>query len=154
MLLGVSALGEEACGFDDDIRANGSPINLGRVLGFENLKTLPLYGDSVLGVRDFVRQIAEDGVVLQKVRESLGVGDVVNGDELNVLVVERGAHDVAADTAEAVDANLDGHYFLRWSVRNCGRSRSASRPRVNRKCYGLRRQKSTRQSAAVIMDRG
>src|SRR6266446_1130085 len=56
-----------------------------------------------------VGQIAEDGVVLQKVRESFRVGDVVDGDELDVLVVKRGAHYVATDAAEAVDANLDGH---------------------------------------------
>ena len=65
-------------------------------------------------MRDLVRQIAEDGVVLQKVREGLRVGDVVDGYELNVLVVKRGAHDVATDAAEAVDADLNGHYFLRW----------------------------------------
>src|SRR4029077_10331323 len=34
---------------------------------------------------------------------------VVDGDELNVLVVDCRAHDVATDTAKAVDANLDGH---------------------------------------------
>ncbi len=28
---------------------------------------------------------------------------------MNVLIVERGAHNVATDAAETVDANLDGH---------------------------------------------
>ncbi len=37
------------------------------------------------------------------------LGDVVDGDELDVLVVKRGAHNVATDAAEAVDANLNGH---------------------------------------------
>src|SRR6266851_3720323 len=109
MLLGVNALGEEAGRFNNDIRADRSPINLAGILGFENLEALSFHCDSVIGMGDVVRQIAEDRVVLQKVRESLRVGDVVNGDELNVLVVERGAHDVATDAAEAVDANLDGH---------------------------------------------
>ena len=36
-----------------------------------------------------------------------GVGQVVDGDEVDVLVAERRAHDVAADAAEPVDANLD-----------------------------------------------
>src|SRR5580700_9377916 len=51
----------------------------------------------------------QDGIVLKQVREGLGVGDVVDGDELYVLVVQRGAHDVPSDAAEAVDADLDGH---------------------------------------------
>ena len=62
---------------------------------------------------DRVWQIAEDGIVLQKVREGLRVGNVVDGDELNVPVFKRGAHDVATDAAEAVDTDFDGHYFLR-----------------------------------------
>jgi hypothetical protein len=56
-----------------------------------------------------MREIAEDGIVLEQVREGLGVGYVVDGDELDVLVVERGAHNVPSDAAEAVDADLDGH---------------------------------------------
>jgi len=48
-------------------------------------------------------------IVLQKVREGLRVGNVVDGDELNVPVVKRGAHDVATDAAEAVDTDFDGH---------------------------------------------
>jgi hypothetical protein len=63
---------------------------------------------------------------------------------LNVLVVERGAHDVAADAAEAVDANLDGHYFLRCGCLESRRYRNDGWPRVNKKCYGLRGEKSTR----------
>jgi len=42
-------------------------------LGLENLEALPFHGDRVISVRDVVRQIAEDGVVLQKVRESLRI---------------------------------------------------------------------------------
>ncbi len=109
MLLGVDTLGEKPGGLDNDICANGSPIDLGGILSLENFEAPPFDGDGVVGMRDAVRQIAEDGIVLQKVRESLGVRDVVDGDELNVLVVQRGAHDVAPDAAEAVDANLDGH---------------------------------------------
>src|SRR6266700_6150202 len=114
VFLRVNALGEEAGRFHNNVRADGRPIDLGGVLHLENLKALTIHGDGVIRVRDVVRQIAEDGVVLQKVREGLRIGDVVDGDKLNVLVVERGAHDVASGAAEAVDADLDGHSFLRW----------------------------------------
>ena len=55
------------------------------------------------------REVAEDRVVLQQVRERCGVGDVVDGDDVDVVVRQRGAHDVAADAPESVDADLDGH---------------------------------------------
>src|SRR6267154_1522646 len=120
MLFRVRTLGEKAGGFNDNIRANRRPINFGGIFGLEYLEALAFDGDGVIGMRDFVRQIAEDGVVLQKMSESFRVGHVVDGDELDFFVVERGAHDITADAAEAVDAYLDGHTFLRWSVRNCG----------------------------------
>jgi len=109
MLLCVNALREEAGGFDDDVRADAGPIDFGRILHLENLEGFALDGDGVVGVSDVVREIAKDGIVFEQVREGLGVGDVVDGDELDVLVVERGAHDVPSDAAEAVDADLDGH---------------------------------------------
>ena len=56
-----------------------------------------------------MRQIAENRVVLEQVRERSGIGYVVYGDKLNLFVVQRGAHDVASDAAEAIDADLDGH---------------------------------------------
>ena len=38
-----------------------------------------------------------------------GVGEVVDRDEVDVLVAERRAHDVAADSPEPVDADLHCH---------------------------------------------
>src|SRR5216683_1402868 len=67
MLVGIHAFGKEARRFDNDIRADRSPIDFSGILGLENLEAFPLHGDGVLGMRDLVRQIAEDGVVLQKV---------------------------------------------------------------------------------------
>ncbi len=53
---------------------------------------------------------AEDGVVLEQVGEGGGVGEVVDGDDLELgVALARGAIDVASDPAEAVDANLDSH---------------------------------------------
>jgi hypothetical protein len=60
-------------------------------------------------VGDGVRQISQNRVVLQQVREGLRVRDVVHCHELNVLVVNRSPDDIPADTAEAVDTYLDGH---------------------------------------------
>jgi len=85
-----------------------TPIDFRWILGLENLETPPFHSDGVIGMRHFVGQIAEDGVIFQKVRESFGVGDVVDGHELNILVVERGAHDVATDAAKPLMPTLMG----------------------------------------------
>ena len=59
---------------------------------------------------DVLREPAEDRVVLQQVGEGLVVGQVVDADDLDVGARrESGAEEVAADAAEAVDANADGH---------------------------------------------
>src|SRR5258707_1407236 len=54
-------------------------------------------------------------------REGLGIGDVVDGNELNVAVINRSTHDVAPDAAEAVDTYLDGHSSS-GGVWDCGRA--------------------------------
>jgi hypothetical protein len=54
-------------------------------------------------------EIAQDGVVFQEVGEGLGVGDVVDGHEFQVLVVQGGPQDVPPDPTEPVDADADGH---------------------------------------------
>jgi hypothetical protein len=42
-------------------------------------------------------------------RQRFGVGDVVYGDEFNAIVAEGCTQDVAADAAESVDSDFDGH---------------------------------------------
>ena len=59
---------------------------------------------------DLAREAAEDRVVLEQVGERLRVGEVVDGDELEVGAGRvGGAEDVAADAPEAVDADLHSH---------------------------------------------
>ena len=40
---------------------------------------------------------------------------IVDGDDGGVGMVEGGAHDEAADAAESVDTDLDGHCCYNWS---------------------------------------
>src|SRR5262249_10079536 len=49
-------------------------------------------------------------VVAQEMSERVGVGDVVDGHELQWrLTLDAGAHDLAADSPEAVDADAKSH---------------------------------------------
>ena len=68
--------------------------------------------DAVALGRDVGLQVAEDRVVLEQVGERLGVGQVVDGDDVDAAVVHGGAHDVAADAAEPVDPDFDGHLAI------------------------------------------
>jgi hypothetical protein len=63
---------------------------------------------AVLGT-DLGRQVAVDGVVLEQVGQRLGVGQIVDGDDLDVLRFQRGAEEHATDAPEAVDTNSNAH---------------------------------------------
>ena len=61
--------------------------------------------DDVLGVvADFAVEFAMDRIPFEKMRQSEGVGEIIDGgDAFDVAVLHR-AEDVASDSAEAVDA--------------------------------------------------
>jgi hypothetical protein len=46
------------------------------------------------------------------VRERSRTGQVIDRNDVDVIVCHGGAHDVAADSSETVDAYLDGHAGL------------------------------------------
>ena len=107
MGFGFGRVGEEAGGFDDNLSADGGPVEVGGVALGEDLDFFAVDGDRVSIGGDVVFEVAEDGVVLEEVGEGCGGGEVIDGDEVDVGVCEGGAEDVAADAAEAVDAYLD-----------------------------------------------
>ena len=63
---------------------------------------------------DVMLEDAMHGIVLQHVREVIGIEEVVDADHFDVVreVFNRRAENHAADTAEAVDANFDSHFFF------------------------------------------
>jgi hypothetical protein len=107
--LGLLRLREEAGGLDDVFDLQRLPGELGRVLHGQDLDRAPGDADGVSLRLHLVGQVPEDGVVLQQMRESGRVRDVVDGHELELLLVQRGPKDVAPDAAEAVDPYADSH---------------------------------------------
>src|SRR5574344_2019386 len=111
---------EETRGLDDDVDAEVAPRDEGllvlvvvRGLLGEDLDDLAVDVELLLLVRtgDLVLEPAVHGIVLQHVREVLGVEEVVDADDLDVAeIVNRSAENHAADAAETVDANLDSHF--------------------------------------------
>src|SRR6516164_8761349 len=116
MLLRFRPLRKQSGRLYYDIRTHPRPVDFRGILDLKYLEASTLDADRVVGVRNPLRQVSEDRVVLQQVRQRLRVRDVVYRDELQVLVVDGCAQDIASDTAEAVDSNLDWHYFLRCGV--------------------------------------
>ena len=58
---------------------------------------------------DVVGQVAQDGIVFEQMSESGRARQVIDGDKIDLGIAERGAQNVAANPAEAVDANLNCH---------------------------------------------
>jgi hypothetical protein len=54
-------------------------------------------------------ELAVDGIVFEEMREGGRVGDVVDGDDLEVALGESGAHEHPANSAEAVNSNFNRH---------------------------------------------
>ena len=77
-------VGEAAGRFDDDLRAHRLPGKLGGILFGENLDRLAVDGDAVGAGGDLVGQIAENGIVLQQVRQGFGIGEIVDRDEFDI----------------------------------------------------------------------
>jgi hypothetical protein len=90
----------------------------------EHLHGRAVDDEAVVGRLDRPRIRAEDRVVPQQVRERRVVGDVVDGDPLDVgLGRHPGAEHVAPDAAEAVDPDADWHGGSVLSFADEGRRR-------------------------------
>ena len=113
VLARVGRLREEAGRLDDDVDAQLAPRQVRGVALRERLDRLAVDDDVVVVVVDGGVETTGDRVVLEQVRERLVVGEVVHGDDLEVGALgEGGTEVVAADAAEAVDADLYGHGCL------------------------------------------
>ena len=112
MLGGGVAVGEEAGRLEHDVDAEVLPRQLRRIAQRQHLELVAVDRDAVVLGLDVRVQVAEHRVVLQQVRERVRARQIVDRDEVDVLVAERRAHDVAADAAEPVDADPDSHHVL------------------------------------------
>src|SRR5436190_6295801 len=123
MLLAALAVGEEAGALQRDVDAE---------LGMRKLCRIALGGDlDALAVDDhrvafgayLTRKGTMDAVALEQHGIGLGVGQVVDRDQLEVVIValENGAGDEAADAAKSIDGD-SGHAISLTFI--CARTRS------------------------------
>ena len=106
---------EAARRFDDDLRAMIAPGNVGRIGTGENAQLFAVDGNAVRRVSDRIRDRAMHRVVFEEIRERRCVGQIVDGDKLDVvrMPLQRRASDVAPDSPKSVNPNFHHRYDLR-----------------------------------------
>jgi len=111
MLARTFSVREAAGGLEHDVDAEVFPRQLRRLLLGEDLDLVAVDGDAVRAGADVSGIGAVHRVVLEQVRERLGIRQVVDGDEVEIRHARElgGAQHLPSDSAEAVDANLNRH---------------------------------------------
>src|SRR6185295_10653663 len=109
MLGGRIAVREQPRRLEHDVDAEILPRQLGRIPLRQHLELVAVHRNSVRRGGHGRVDVAEHRVVLEQMGERRGVRQIVDVDEIDVLIAERGAHYVAADAAKSVDSNPHRH---------------------------------------------
>src|SRR5206468_677641 len=106
------AVGEEAGAFERELHSIGGVRQLGRVALGSHLDALPVDDNGIALGSDVTRKLAVDAVVLEQPGVGLGIGEVVDADELEPAIgpLEDRACDQPADAAKTVDCDF-GHWI-------------------------------------------
>src|SRR5665811_1486721 len=110
MLGRTGAVGEMPSRLHDHVDAQIAPGQCSRVAFGEYLEGLAVDGDAVTLDRNDAGPDTVDTVVLEKVRQSRGIGEVVHGDEIYVgATATSRAQEVPPDTSKTVDTYANAH---------------------------------------------
>src|SRR5271165_2563048 len=110
----VVAAAELTGGFDHDVHAEVAPPDRSGLARAERSYGLAIDDDRVLIVRDVGCESAKGRVKGQQMRERARVGDVVDGDDLEVVVLQAAPDERSPDPAEAIDSDADRHCHSPW----------------------------------------
>jgi hypothetical protein len=108
----VGLLPEKAGGLDHDLAAELAPGKIGGIAFRQDAHLARADTKAAGGAFHRLRKLAVHRVILEQVRQGLGVGDVIDSDELELAIVGPDAHHAAADPAEAVDTHTRCHSTL------------------------------------------
>ncbi len=101
-------------GLHDDADAELAPVDLRGIAAGQNPDRGAVDDDRIVGVGYRRAHAAVGRIEREQVRESPGVRDVVHGDDLDIVPLERPAHERTSDAPEAVDSDADGHDIPSW----------------------------------------
>ena len=103
---------EKTRAFEHDVHAERAPRQLGRVAHREHLDAVAINDHRVAVDFDLVVEPPVRGVVTREVRVGLGIAQIVDGDDPDIVLTAAlvvGAQDVAADAAVTIDGDVGGH---------------------------------------------
>src|SRR5262249_24527292 len=150
MLRGGGGVAEDAGRLDDHLDAELLPGQAGRILQRRHPHLSSVDEDgSVLRVH-FGRKVAVNGVVLEQVGERLGVGQIIDTDDLDVAIVEGRPEEDATDAAEAVHADPSTHGELLVDTAGVTRSDYIPRATVSTPTARAPATRSARQHSATV----
>src|SRR5690606_25856097 len=115
MRAGLFLAREKARAFQHDIDLELAPGQFGRVAVGQHADLVAVDHHVVTIHRHGARKLAVRRVVLREVGIRLGVAQIVDRNDLDVMLLAAfvvGAQHVTADTAVAIDGNSDGHVFI------------------------------------------
>jgi hypothetical protein len=69
-----------------------------------------IHDDGISSRFDILLKDPQDGVVFEKMSQRFGIGNIVDGYELQARIMRRGSQKVSADPAEAVDSDFNCHF--------------------------------------------
>jgi hypothetical protein len=93
-----------------DVYIEGLPVEVGDIFFVEEQIRFAIDDDACVIARTIIRQHAVNAVVFNKVRHRAIVGDVVDGDDFDLRMVDEQAEKVPADASESVDGD-SSHNF-------------------------------------------
>ena len=118
----LSELGgeEEAGGLYNNVGVEGTPGDVGGILLAEDLNLVAVYDEVVAFHFDIVVELAMYGVVLKHVSEIIGIEQVVDTYDHDVLreVLHSSAENHTTDTAKTVNTKSDHNFALIYCLLN------------------------------------
>ena len=105
---------EETGGLDDDLGADLIPLQVGGIHLGGDTDLLAVHDEGTILSLHIALESSVDGVILEHVSEVVRIEQVVDADHLDIIgeILNRGAEDHTADTAEAVNTKFN-HLILK-----------------------------------------
>jgi hypothetical protein len=109
VLRGGGLVAEDPGGLHHDVHSELSPRQGGRILHRAHPGLAAVHDNALSLDRHLGGQVPVHGIVLEEMRERLGVGEVIDPDDLDVLGRQRRPEEDSTDPPEPVDSHSHCH---------------------------------------------
>src|SRR5690606_869209 len=115
---GLGRIREEPGGLDDELDAKVLPRQVRRITLRQHLQLAPVDGDGAVGCLNVQVVHAVGGVILEQVGQGVRAGQVVDGDDLQRVVVlpDDGLEHLPANASEPIDPDTNSHFLPSYTT--------------------------------------